>query len=133
MVVDHKKNGKTCPLSNSEHSGNEIEAGCSVFKDYLTGDEEKVLSQIRELWKESRKIKSRLKELDSAIKVGGIDKGRSGDLRADDLNGKASKRVLKEWRQCTRRLEELRAERKRLEHARKEANRIKMILLGHLD
>ena len=78
MVVDHKENiGNNCPLSNSAHSGNEIEGKCSIFKDYLTRDEEKVLTQIRELWKESRKVKSRLKELDWAIKCFRVNKKRS--------------------------------------------------------
>ncbi len=125
--------GKTCLSEDSAAAGNQSANNCSLSKDYLTADEEEVLSKIRALWKESRKIKSRLKELDSAI-----NRVRNEQCQSDDREAYISCRgnrepILREWRQCIQRLEELRTEREILEQARKEANRIKMILLGHLD
>jgi hypothetical protein len=106
---------------------------CSRLRDYLTVDEEAVLQKIRALWKESRKIKARLKEIDSTVKCSRNDKDRSEATGFHILNGNDSEQTTREWRQHTRRLEELRAERKCLDRAWEEANRIKLVLLGHIE
>lgn len=105
---------------------------CPRSMEYLTEEEEIILSRMRELTKEAREVKTRIKGLDRALTD--FEHGQRRLSSGGDPESMASTigRISQEKEECKRILEGLREERKALEGRLKEANRRKLIMLGHI-
>ena len=96
------------------------EAPCTLFKDYLTEEEETILFDIRAIHKEATEIKNRLKSMDSSETESAPEGSTQGKSKEE------------ERRSLQKELNELREKRKELNKQKEDANHRKMVMLGHV-
>lgn len=97
---------------------------CIAFQDYLTPEEEEVLSMLRKLKEESHKIGDKIRTLEGDIKSASQDQTKSAF-------GYVQEGLHTELSVCFQQLENLRMAWKEWEARREGANRRKMLLLGY--
>lgn len=94
---------------------------CTRYKEYLTKEEEAVLTNIRALSEEASATKKKLKNLDSRLETG-------------TLVGETGVELIDRERQALiDKLDALKKKRKELDGQREEAHHRKMVMLGHED
>ncbi len=97
---------------------------CIAFQGYLTPEEEEVLSVLRKLKEESRKIGDKIRTLEEDIKSASRDQTKQAF-------GYVQEGMQKELSVCFQELEKLRNSWREWAARREEANRRKMVLLGY--
>ncbi|MDY7031806.1 MAG: hypothetical protein SVY10_07845 [Thermodesulfobacteriota bacterium] len=96
------------------------EAPCTLFKDYLTEEEETILFDIRAIQKKATQVKNRLKSLDRSETENALEGSAQGKSKEEE------RRFLQEE------LNELREKRKELNKQKEDAHHRKMVMLGHV-
>ena len=111
---------RPCDINMSEQK----QEGCTLFQEYLTAEEEDILSMLRRLKKESRDIKGKIRELEEALELASHDQSKSAFHKAQEgLHG--------ELGAYFEQLEKLRDLWKKWEGRREVANRRKILFLGY--
>ena len=107
-------------------------AACAAFQDYITPEEEEILSTLRRLKGEVRELQGKIRGMDMALKMthgnGAFSQGARG---AGEGDLEASRFMDTEMKECVEQLEQLRVVWKEWEQRRDKAQRRKMALLGH--
>jgi hypothetical protein len=117
---EDKKRCLPCEVNAGERRNGD----CIAIQDYLSVEEEDVLSRLRELKEEFHKTKDKIRGLEETLKSGSYQQPGSPFHRdPEGLRG--------ELQVCFEQLERLRRVWKEQEALWEEANRRKMVLLGH--
>lgn len=119
-----KKEGEELCLLCEMNTGEQERKDCIPFQDYLTAGEEEALSKLRELKKESRRIRDRVRGLEEALTLQPENQDRLAFHKAQE-------RLHRELGCSFQQLEELKKSWKQWEARRVEANQRKMVLLGY--
>ncbi len=102
----------------------ERDKDCILFQDYLTSEEEDILSALRKLREESRKIKDKIRGLEEGLNLRAQNQPESAFHKDQEA-------LHRELGGCFEQLEKLRNVWKEWGPRREEANRRKMALLGY--
>lgn len=104
---------------------------CLRFKEYLTPEEEEVLSMLRQLKEQARALRGKIRGLDRVLDKALLSKPEESLSQGEKDHYRAQKDLYEKWKACSEQLEELRAIWKEWEARREEARHRKMVLLGH--
>ena len=105
---------------------------CTRFKDYITPEEEQVLSMLRDLKEQVRFLRGKIRGMEYAIRLAPeSNPGKASTGRERDKGVGGPDPLQEEMAACVQQLEELRATWKEWEVRREEARNRKMALLGH--
>ena len=124
-----KPNGGCQPCEVS--TGGPGQVDCTPLQEYLTDEEEEILSKLRQLKEEIRKVRHNVQRLEEASKP-----EPKGQPKNDPSSKRQGRNVSKgtihgELSASLQELEQLKIAWKEWEDRREEAHRRKMILLGH--
>ena len=124
-----KPNGGCQPCEVS--TGGPGQVDCTPLQEYLTDEEEEILSKLRQLKEEIRKVRHNVQGLEEASKLEANDQSKSGSFQKKQGRNVPKEDIQGELSASLQELETLRISWKEWEDRREEAYRRKMVLLGH--